>query len=171
MKLNLLFATVLLTTLFTTGSCTTEANDLIVEKTEETTIIPKSVEYSYSPIELQTLALINAYRVNSKLKALDKMSHLSMKSEEHDIYMINNNVVSHDNFTARSENIIKMVGAIKVSENIAYNYNTPQAVFEAWMNSAGHKENIKGDFTHFGIAIRENPLNGKKYYTTIFVKI
>jgi uncharacterized protein YkwD len=39
------------------------------------------------------------------------------------------------------------------------------------LNSASHKENIEGNFTHFGIAIRENATTGKKYYTNIFVKI
>ena len=173
MKTNLLIATGLLTILFTTGSCTTEANDLKVETKNETaiTITPKAVEFSYSAIELQTLSLINSYRAATGLKTLEKMSYLSVKSEEHNNYMITQNAASHDNFIARSENIIKTVSAIKVSENIAYNYNTPQAAFDAWMNSTGHKENIKGDFTHIGIAIRENPVNGKKYYTTIFVKI
>ena len=37
------------------------------------------------------------------------------------------------------------------------------------LNSAGHKANIEGDFTHFGISIRTNA-EGKKYYTNIFVK-
>ncbi len=48
---------------------------------------------------------------------------------------------------------------------------TAQAVVEAWLNSAGHKANIEGNYTHFGIAIRENPVNGKKYFTNIFAKI
>jgi uncharacterized protein YkwD len=39
------------------------------------------------------------------------------------------------------------------------------------VNSPGHKENIVGNFTHFGISIRENPVTGKKYYTNILQKI
>ena len=85
--------------------------------------------------------------------------------------MIKNNIVSHDNFANRSQNIIEVLGARSVSENIAYNYKTPQAAVDAWLLSIGHKENIKGNFTHFGISIRENPSNGKKYYTNIFIKI
>lgn len=115
------------------------------------------------------MALINSYRVGIGLNALEKNNYISIKSEEHDNYMINNNVVNHDNFISRSENIIKVLGAKKVSENIAYNYNTPQAALEAWLKSPGHKENIEGDFTNFGISIRVNP-DGRKYYTNIFVK-
>jgi uncharacterized protein YkwD len=51
----------------------------------------------------------------------------SVQSEEHDNYMISNNVVNHDGFVDRSENIIKTQGAKTVGENIAYNYSTPQA--------------------------------------------
>jgi hypothetical protein len=57
------------------------------------------------------------------VKTFRKINHMSFKSEEHDNYMIANNVVNH-NFVARSENIIKTLGAKTVSENIAYNYNT-----------------------------------------------
>jgi uncharacterized protein YkwD len=85
--------------------------------------------------------------------------------------MIANNVVNHNDFDARSADIMKLLGAKKVSENIAYNYNSAQGAFDAWLKSEGHKENIEGDFTHFGISIRENPVNGKKYYTNIFLKI
>jgi uncharacterized protein YkwD len=84
--------------------------------------------------------------------------------------MIDNNVVNHDDFVSRSENIMKVLGAKSVAENIAYNYNSPQAVLSAWLKSPSHKQNIEGNFTHFGLAIRINP-DGKKYYTNIFAKI
>jgi uncharacterized protein YkwD len=58
-------------------------------------------------------------------------------------------------FVNRSENIIKTLGAKTVGENIAYNYSSQSAI-NAWLKSPGHKENIVGNFTHFGISIREN---------------
>ena len=85
--------------------------------------------------------------------------------------MIANKVVNHDDFVARSENIIKVLGAKKVAENVAYNYNTPEAVLKAWLASDGHKRNIEGDYTHFGLAIKLDTVNGRKYYTNIFAKI
>ena len=85
--------------------------------------------------------------------------------------MISKNAISHDGFVARSANITKAVGAKSVSENLAYNYATAQEALTAWLNSPAHKETIEGDFTHFGIAVRENTTTGKKYYTNIFVKI
>ena len=131
----------------------------------------KTTPFIYSASELETLKLINDYRVSIGLNTLEAISYLSLKSEEHDVYMIDNNVVNHNDFVSRSEDIMKVLGANTVSENIAYNYSTPTMALNAWLNSPAHKENIEGDYTNFGIAIRENPVDGSKYYTNIFVKI
>lgn len=149
-------------------SCTPEDSATTQEASENPAIV---LNYDYSPVELETMTLINNYRVSIGLNALEKINHVSYKSEEHDNYMIANNVVNHDDFEARSSNIMKVLHAKNVSENIAYNYNSAKGAFDAWLKSEGHKQNIEGDFTHFGISIRENPANGKKYYTNIFVKI
>jgi uncharacterized protein YkwD len=133
--------------------------------------LPVVLNYEYSTVELETMALINEHRVSKGLNQLYRINHISHKSEEHDQYMIANNVVNHNDFFARSENLVKVLGAKKVSENIAYNYKNAQAAFDAWIKSESHRETIEGDFTHFGISVRENPVNGRKYYTNIFVKI
>ncbi|WP_264564039.1 CAP domain-containing protein [Flavobacterium sp. N3904] len=143
----------------------------VTASSETASNLPIVLNYDYSPVELETLTLINNYRISIGLNSLEKINHISYKSEQHDNYMIANNVVNHNDFEARSENIIKVLGAKKVSENIAYNYNSPKGAFDAWLNSEGHKQNIEGDFTHFGISIRKNPANDKKYYTIIFAKI
>jgi uncharacterized protein YkwD len=147
-------------------SCT---SDSVTSTANETPLAV--VDYSYSSSEIEAMKLINNYRVSVGLNALEKRNHISYKSEEHDNYMITNNVISHDNFVARSENIMKVLGASTVGENVASGYSTAQAALDAWIASPAHKKNIEGNFTHFGIAIRENPVNGKKYYTNIFVKI
>ncbi|RYG26389.1 MAG: CAP domain-containing protein, partial [Chitinophagaceae bacterium] len=91
-------------------------------------------------------------------------------SEEHNEYMIANQVVNHDQFQQRANNIMEVVGAVKVNENIAYNYQQPSGALHAWLNSPGHKANIEGNFTHFGVSVSVDPTTGKKYYTNIFVK-
>jgi uncharacterized protein YkwD len=166
MKSKLLPLTFFVVILSFMASCSPEDIDPTPEPQ-----LPVVLNYEYSPLELETMALINDYRVSIGLNTLEKINHVSYKSEEHDHYMIANNVVNHDDFVSRSENIIKVLGAKKVSENIAYNYSTAKGAFDAWLKSSGHRENIEGDFTHFGIAVRENPVNGRKYYTNIFVKI
>lgn len=126
--------------------------------------------YTYNSLENETLTLINSHRVAIGLKALEKSNYASLKSEEHVIYMIVNNVVNHNFFSTRSQNIIETLGAKRVGENIAYDYITPQAALVAWLESPIHKGCLEGDYTHFGISIRLNP-EGKKYYTNIFIKI
>ena len=167
MKTTLLRALLLLAVICTMNSCSSDESEIAVEDASA----QKVVSYSYNTLELQTMDLINKHRVSVGLKPLEKINHMSFKSEEHDNYMIANNVVNHNDFVARSENIIKTLGAKTVSENIAYNYNSPESVLNAWLASPSHKANIEGDHTHFGIAIKENPANGRKYYTNIFAKI
>ena len=167
MKIKLLCALLLSTVVCTISSCSSESSEVATSSPN----LQKVVNYSYNSIEVKTMELINAHRVSKGLNPLQNINHMSYKSEEHNNYMIANNVVNHNGFSARSENIMLTLGATSVSENIAYNYNTPEAVLNAWLASPGHKENIEGNFTHFGIAVKENPATGKKYYTNIFAKI
>ncbi|MEN9909967.1 MAG: hypothetical protein RLZZ540_3126 [Bacteroidota bacterium] len=167
MKVNLLKLMLLMTVIFTMNSCSSDSSEVTADNTSAVIV----ENYTYSDEELQAMKLINDYRVSIGLNPLEKINHISYKSEEHDFYMIDNNVVSHDGFVSRSENIMKVLGAKTVGENIAYNYKSPQAALAAWLNSPAHKQNIEGNYTHFGISIRENTTTGKKYYTNIFAKI
>jgi len=166
MKAKLLRVLLLVAVVYTLNSCSSDTS----EAPSSSTATMKVMDYSYDSSELEAMNLINTYRVSVGLNELQQINHISYKSEEHDHYMIRNNVVNHNDFVARSENLISVLGAKRVGENIAYNYNTPQSVVKAWLNSPTHKENLEGDYTHFGISIRTNP-DGKKYYTNIFVKI
>jgi uncharacterized protein YkwD len=166
MKAKLLRVLLLLAIVYTMNSCSSDSS----ETPSSTTTSTKVMDYNYDSSELETMNLINSYRVSVGLNALEQINHISHKSEEHDNYMISNNVVNHNNFVARSENLISVLAAKRVGENVAFNYNSPQSVVNAWLNSPTHKENIEGNYTHFGISIRKNP-DGKKYYTNIFVKI
>ena len=162
---QLFFSTIIV---FTMNSCSSDSSEIATDTSSVST--QKAMSYSYNSSEIETMALINAYRVSIGLNELKEINHISFKSEEHDNYMITNNVVNHDDFVSRSENIMKVLGAKSVAENIAYNYNSPQAVLDAWLKSPAHKANIEGNFTHFGLAIRVS-VDGKKYYTNIFAKI
>lgn len=126
--------------------------------------------YDYSTEEMQLAVLINNYRVSHGKNSLEIINHISYKSQEHNDYMIFNNVVNHDFFEDRCNNIIQVLGAIRVGENVAYNFSTPNSVLNAWLNSPGHKANLDGDYTHFGLSISIKPSTGKKYYTNMFMK-
>jgi uncharacterized protein YkwD len=154
--------------LITMNSCTADT----AEGNENSTLTEQVVtNYTYNDSELELMQLINDYRVSIGLNALEKINHISYKCQEHNKYMIENNVVNHNDFVLRSDNIMKLLGAKNVGENVAYNYKTSDAALKAWLDSPGHKENIEGNYTHFGISITTDPRTGKKYYTNIFARI
>lgn len=152
----------------TMNSCSADSADGSDNSTTTEALV---TNYSYNDSEIETMKLINDYRLSIGLNALEKINHISFKCEEHNNYMIANNVVDHNDFTSRSNNIISVLGAKKVGENVAYNYKTSDAAVRAWLDSPGHKENIVGDFTHFGLSVTTDAKTGKKYYTNIFAKI
>jgi uncharacterized protein YkwD len=126
--------------------------------------------YLYSAIENEILALINTYRISAGLKALVKTDYISNQAEQHNAYMITNNILDHAGFDTRYQNIKNALGARSVGENVAFGYTSAQAVVNGWLASPGHKANIEGDFTNFGISVRSDSA-GKKYFTNIFAKI
>ncbi|PWA04376.1 CAP domain-containing protein [Flavobacterium psychrotolerans] len=165
MKNKSLRALLPLVVVFAFLSCTTNSpQDVVLPQA-------KLVQnYAYQPEEMELADLINEYRVSKGLIPLQIINHISFKSEEHNEYMIAKNIVNHDLFEERSQNIIQLLGAVKVNENIAYNFSTPNSVLHAWLNSPGHKANIEGNFTHFGLSITVNSVTGSKYYTNMFMK-
>ena len=149
---------------FTMMSCSSDSTD---DVTADNTVIET---YNYNETETKLVTLINDYRTSKGLNTLQVVNHISFKSQEHNEYMIDNNVVNHDYFEQRSNNIIKVLGAERVGENIAYNYTSAQSAMQAWLNSTGHKTNIEGDYTHIGISVSVDPVTGSKYYTNMFMK-
>ncbi len=164
MKAKMFRALLPLAIVFTMVSCSSDSSDAPATNNKLVTT------YNYNDTELQMITLINNYRQSIGLNTLQVINHISYKSEEHNDYMIANKVVNHDYFYDRSENLIEVLGAETVGENIAYNYLTAESAFNAWMNSPTHKANIEGDFTHFGISVTTDPDTGRKYYTNMFIK-
>lgn len=163
MKTNLLRLFMPFVLVLTLVSCSKDSQ----EESENLELI---TSYDYSTEEIELANKINDYRVSVGLNSLERINHISYKSSEHNQYMINNNVVNHDYFDSRANNIMQVLGAVRVGENIAYNFSTPNSALNAWKNSPGHKANLDGDYSHFGVSITINPATGKKYYTNIFMK-
>lgn len=170
MKAKMFRALLPMALLFTMLSCSSDSDSSDIQEVKQTSSTALVVNYDYNSTELELADLINAHRLSLNLPALQPINHISYKSEEHNAYMIENNVVNHDFFEERSQNLIQVLGAVRVNENVAYNYNTPQAAMNAWLNSPGHKANIEGNFTHFGISVSVDPETGRKYYTNMFIK-
>lgn len=164
MKAKMFRALLPLAIVFTMVSCSSDSSEGTSTENKLVT------SYNYNEAELKLVTLINNYRTSIGLNTLQVINHISYKSQEHNIYMIDNKSVSHDYFQQRADNLIEVLGATRVAENIAYNYQTPESALSAWLNSPGHKANIEGDFTHFGISITVDETTGKKYYTNMFIK-
>lgn len=164
MKTSLLTSLLIMVCSITSISCSNDSEELTDSSSQLVT------DYAYSNDELQLLDAINNYRAANSLNPLILINHISYKSQEHNFYMIDNNVVNHDFFFERSNNIIEVLGAVKVAENVAYNYNNANSVLNAWLNSPDHKKNLDGNYTHIGISISVNTSNGKKYYTNMFMR-
>ena len=148
-------------------SCSSDSES--VDSSTPTVADATARNYNHSTFELELLDLVNEYRVSQGLNTLSIIEHISYVSAGHDDYMISVNQVSHDNFNTRKTNMQQVLGAIRVGENVAYGFSTPEAALNAWIQSDSHRANLEGDYTHFGIAVKDN-LEGRKYYTNMFIK-
>lgn len=121
--------------------------------------------------ESELLDLVNEYRTVNGFAPLQMDNTVYSYSGQHTDYMIDEERLSHDNFEDRAQSIVNETGALSVGENVAkasQNLDNIDVV-NGWINSAGHKKNIEGDFTHTGIAAKIAD-DGTKYYTQIFIK-
>lgn len=147
-----------------TFSCSTDSIDDNVSAITTDLVVPQA-----KTIEIEILELINDHRLSSGLSPLKNMDVIKSQAYSHTDYMVDNDVVSHDNFYQRKNFLMNTAGAKAVSENVAYGFTSAQSVVNAWLNSEGHKDNIEGNFTNFDISAEQNA-EGKWYYTNIFIK-
>ena len=145
-------------------SCTTDSFDDNIDAMELSLVTPVT-----KTIETQILELINNHRLSMGLNALADMSLVKSVAFSHTDYMVVNNEVSHTNFYKRSDYLKANAGATRVTENVAYGYSSAESVVNAWLKSESHRANLEGDFTNFDVAAEKN-LEGKWYYTNIFIK-
>jgi uncharacterized protein YkwD len=163
---SILFA--LIFSITTLTSCSSD-NETVAPTAIGSVSVESAKNYTHDSSEIELLDLINTYRVEHNLNTLSIIEHISYKSSEHNAYMIAVNAVSHDGFTERKTNFQQLLGAVRVGENVAFGFSSPQAALNGWIASDGHRANLEGDYTHFGVSIRIDA-NGKKYYTNMFIK-
>lgn len=133
-------------------------------------LISESFAYEFNEEEMIMLSKINDYRAEMNKNALTMSNYISHVCLDHNLFMIENNIVSHHNFHHRSQLIKNTLEVTYVAENIAYNYATVNAAINAWLQSESHKQNLEGDFFYVGISIRKHPENQRIYYTCILAK-
>lgn len=123
----------------------------------------------YTSVEKEVMDLVNQYRAGKGLPELVKLDPISRQASSHNLHMIKSDEVCHDEFGSRYAALVNSIGAEAVSENVAYGYRTADAVVQAWIASEGHRKNLEGDYTHFGISIKKDS-EDKLYFTQIFVR-
>lgn len=148
----------------TISSCSPEEQ---IDNTTFNNIENSSLELN--DIENEVLEKINNHRVSIGLNVLKINNEIKTQTENHTIYMINEDKPSHDYFYSRKEYLISHAKAIKVSENVAYGFTSAESVVNSWIKSTEHAQNIEGDHTHFNISAKKST-KGKWYFTNIFIK-
>ncbi|MDO5969359.1 CAP domain-containing protein [Flavivirga aquimarina] len=115
------------------------------------------------------LQLVNEHRLGIGKQVLEVSTLAEDLAKEHNIFMISQGDISHDNFDYRADRLFDEENAKGVGENVAAKQKSAQDVMTDWLESKGHRENIEGDFTHIGISAIKNE-NGHYYYTQLFLK-
>ena len=76
--------------------------------------------------------------------------------------MITKDRVNHAGFALSLWDIIQVVAAKNVCENVAFDNNSLVKAANAWLQCPIDKENIEGEFRHFGVVLSENATKKKK---------
>ncbi|RKP25895.1 hypothetical protein SYNPS1DRAFT_28385 [Syncephalis pseudoplumigaleata] len=56
------------------------------------------------------------------------------------------------------------------AENVGFGSADEKVIMDVWLKSAQHRNNILGDYTHFGVAMA-NDASGKPYWTQLFAQL
>lgn len=117
----------------------------------------------------EVIRLVNIERQNAGLSPLSKREDVTSITKVRAKEITQNFSHTRPNgtscFTLFKENSISYRS---VGENIAYGYNSPKSVVEAWMNSKGHRENIlSSSYNGIGVACFEQ--NGTLYWSQFFI--
>ncbi|MBC8121752.1 MAG: CAP domain-containing protein [Gemmatimonadaceae bacterium] len=115
---------------------------------------------------------VNQYRTEHQLPPLTLDPRISEQARIHSRAMASGKVpVGHAGFGQRTRNLLKIISLRHVAENATYNqgYTVPeqQAVHD-WIESTGHRVNLKGRYNLTGIGVVRNDV-GEYYFTQIFV--
>lgn len=128
-----------------------------------TTITPDAANLEL--VRAALLCLHNQIRVQAGLPTLKDNAKLRKAAAGHSNDMVNDGFFDHtspngDTFVDRiiGAGYAKRNDGWTIGENLAWGtgeLSTPQAIMDAWMNSAGHKANIvKKSYKEVGIAVR-----------------
>uniref|UniRef100_H3GX02 SCP domain-containing protein n=2 Tax=Phytophthora ramorum TaxID=164328 RepID=H3GX02_PHYRM len=112
---------------------------------------------------------VNQARAAEGLPALCTNKKLQNAAQEHSDDQAANNYLDHEGTDGTNiEDRVAQAGYdwTSVAENIAAGQPNVDSVMNTWMNSPGHRENILGDYTNFGVAYAYNADSKFQHYWT-----
>jgi uncharacterized protein YkwD len=111
------------------------------------------------------LRLVNGWRVARGLNALVDNGSLRAVALDHSKDMLRRGYLSHETPEGlRPSDRLTSAGITwtAVGENLAGGWSLPQAVFEAWLSSPQHRQNLEDErWTHAGAALADDGLGGR----------
>jgi uncharacterized protein YkwD len=130
---------------------------------------PPAPPTSATAYDDQILALVNGHRRSIGKAALTMNEVIWAQANNHSQEMASKAVpFGHDGFDARVAAIRAVLGSGgSAAENVAMGYGSAESVVNAWLNSAGHRANIEGNFTRTGVSAVKSS-DGVWYYTQVF---
>ena len=128
-----------------------------------------TVDSTVTNYENEVIRLVNEIRAQNGLKKLTADWELSRVARYKSQDMKDNKYFSHTSpVYGTPYQMMKSFGITyrSAGENIAMGQRTPQAVVNAWMNSAGHRKNIlNSSFTRIGVGY----VADGNYWTQMFI--
>lgn len=128
----------------------------------------ENLPLSLTDFEKEVLVHVNKYRKEKGLSSLKMNTYMSTVAREHSKNMATKRTpFGHAGFNRRYKKVLKNTSANSMAENVIYGYNTPKKAVEGWIDSRGHRKNIKGDYNITGIGAY-TARNGNVYVTQLF---
>jgi uncharacterized protein YkwD len=110
--------------------------------------------------------LVNQARRRGRLRMLGDDAYLARFATSRSAAMAADRRLSHSGW----ERALRRAGLTDdvLGENVAYNYDTPEAVMSGWLKSDGHRENIlRPVFKRIGVGCVIDP-RGRRWWTQDF---
>lgn len=124
-------------------------------------------------VSSEYMDLVNTRRISLGLNPLILHEELSQIAQTHSQNMATGKVsFGHTGFTERCNQARDvMSGGNLCGEIVANGQSSPKEVYEAWMNSSGHRQKIEESrYMYTGLGYFKNS-EGKMYWTQIFLEI
>lgn len=119
--------------------------------------------------ERQIFDLANSIRVRNNLRPFTWSNRAQISSRKHSQDMADNDFFAHSGLKGESPfDRMKKEGITytAAAENIAAGTANAIQAHEGWMNSAGHRSNILGEYKTLGVGVAYNSDSKYKYYYT-----